>query len=209
MSLLWNFFNRHIAVFFETSVLKEVRILRYLHNNSVVLILMLSSEKSYPILYLYMLEKLLYVAEFFNNVFYTFYFFNFSTLFFIKLFSFFEKLKAYLKVSFSTKLQADYYKKEIAAHVFFSQICKIFKNTFLKNISGELILDMKFFQAIFYTFSRKFGIFRVRFIFAIISLFLLLVPGFRNPWSPGIWINRVTGQNRDYIDKVFMQAFKH
>ena len=86
------FFNRHIVAFFETSVLKEVRILRYLHNNSVVLILMLmlSSKKSYPILYLYILEKLLYVAGFFyDNVFYTLYLFNCSTLFFIKLFFFF------------------------------------------------------------------------------------------------------------------------
>ena len=92
MSLLWDFFNRHIVVFFETSVLKEVRILRYLHNNSVVLILMLSSKKSYPILYLYILEKLSYVADFFyDNVFYTLYFFNCSTLFFIKLFFFFWK----------------------------------------------------------------------------------------------------------------------
>ena len=31
--------RRYIVVFFETRVLKEVRILRYLHNNSVVLIL--------------------------------------------------------------------------------------------------------------------------------------------------------------------------
>ena len=51
LTLLWDFFNHYIAVF-ETSVLKEVCILRYLHNNSVVLILMLmlSSKKSYPIL---------------------------------------------------------------------------------------------------------------------------------------------------------------
>ena len=35
------FFQRHIVVFFGTSVLKKVRILRYLHNNSAVLILML------------------------------------------------------------------------------------------------------------------------------------------------------------------------
>ena len=90
------FFNRHIVVFFETSVLKEVRILRYLHNNSVVLILMLmlSSKKSYPILYLYILEKLSYVADFFyDNVFYTLYFFNCSTLFFIKLFLFLKNSK--------------------------------------------------------------------------------------------------------------------
>ena len=63
LSLLWGFFNRHIVVFFETSVLKEVRILRYLHNNSAVL--MLISKKSYPIPYLYILEKLSYVADFF------------------------------------------------------------------------------------------------------------------------------------------------
>ena len=31
--------RRYIVVFFETRVLKEVRVLRYLHNNSVVLIL--------------------------------------------------------------------------------------------------------------------------------------------------------------------------
>ena len=38
LSLFWDFFNRHIAVFFETSVLKEVRILHYFHNNNTVLI---------------------------------------------------------------------------------------------------------------------------------------------------------------------------
>ena len=32
------FFNRHIVVFFETSVLKEVRILHYLNNNNTGLI---------------------------------------------------------------------------------------------------------------------------------------------------------------------------
>ena len=94
----------HIAVFFETSVLKEVRILRYLHNNSVVLILMLSSEKSYPILYLYMLEKLLYVAEFFNDVFYTFYFFNCSPRFFIKLFFFLWKTQNIFESLFFYKI---------------------------------------------------------------------------------------------------------
>ena len=62
--------------------------------------LMLISKKSYPIVYLYILEKLSYVADFFyDNVFYTLYFFNCSTLFFIKLF-FFEKLKTYLKGCF-------------------------------------------------------------------------------------------------------------
>ena len=75
------FFNRHTVAFFETSVLKEVLILRYLHNISVVLILMLmlSSKKGYPILYLYILEKLSYVADFFYDyVFYTLYFLTVS-----------------------------------------------------------------------------------------------------------------------------------
>ena len=74
--------------------LKQVRILCYLHNNSVVikLMLMLSSEKSYPILYLYLLEKLSYIVGFFyDNVFYNLYLFNFSTLSFKKLFFFFLK----------------------------------------------------------------------------------------------------------------------
>ena len=38
LPLLQHFFNCHIAAFFKTSVLKEVRILHYLHNESVVLI---------------------------------------------------------------------------------------------------------------------------------------------------------------------------
>ena len=38
---------------------------------------------------------------------------------------------------------------------------------------------------------------------------LELVPGFRKPWSRGMLINLVTGRNSDYIDKVFMEAFKH
>ena len=63
--------------------------------------LILSSKKSYRILYLYILEKLSYVADIFcDNVFYTLYFFNCSTHFFIKLFSFSEKLKTYLRVCF-------------------------------------------------------------------------------------------------------------
>ena len=37
-----DFFNRHIAVFLETSVLKEVRILYYLQSKSAVPILMLN-----------------------------------------------------------------------------------------------------------------------------------------------------------------------
>ena len=78
------FFQPPYVVFFETRALKEVRILRYLHNSSVVLILMLmlSSKKSYSIIYLYTLEKLSYVADFFMITFFTlFIFFNCSTLF--------------------------------------------------------------------------------------------------------------------------------
>ena len=35
-------------------------------------------------------------------------------------------------ISFSTKLQANYCRKEIAAHVFLYKICEIFKNVFFK-----------------------------------------------------------------------------
>ena len=53
---------------------------------------MLSSKRSYPILYLYILENISYAAGFFyDNVFYTLYLFNCSKLFFIKLFFFFWK----------------------------------------------------------------------------------------------------------------------
>ena len=40
-----DFFNHHFAVFFETSVLKQVRILPSLHNNSVVLSLQLQIKR--------------------------------------------------------------------------------------------------------------------------------------------------------------------
>ena len=99
MSLLWDFFNRHIVVFFETSVLKEVRILRYLHSNSAILtwMLMLSPKKAMVKLLTHTSKA--FVADFFIITF-TLYFFNCSTLFFIKLFFFFEKLKTSMKACF-------------------------------------------------------------------------------------------------------------
>ena len=61
------FFQRPCVVFFESSVLKEVRILLYFHNNNKVLI---------P-----------FVAElFYDNVFYTLLFFDCSTFFLYKSF---------------------------------------------------------------------------------------------------------------------------
>ena len=110
---------------------------------------------------------------------------------------------------FSTKLRGDYCRKEIAAHVFSYKICEIFKNIFLKEHLRMTVLDMKFFKQFFTHIPETFGTFRERFVFAIISLFLLLVPGFRKPWSQGMLINLVTGRNSDYIDKVFMEAIKH
>ena len=110
-------------------------------------------------------------------------------------------------VSFSTKLQANSCRKEIAAHVFSYKNCEIFKNIFLKEHLW-MTVDMKFFKQFFTHIPETFGTFRERFIFAIISLFLLLVPGFRKPWNQGMLINLVTGRNSDYIDKVFMEAFK-
>ena len=91
MSLLWDFFNRHIVVFFETSVLKEVRILRYLHNNSAVLILMLSYKIKLSHTILIHTWKTFVADFFYDNVFHTLYFFNCSTLLFIKLFFLFSK----------------------------------------------------------------------------------------------------------------------
>ena len=89
------------------------------------------------------------------------------------------------------------------------KFAKFLRTSFLKNISGRLILDMKFFKQFFTHVPLTFGTIRERFIFAIISLFLLLVSGFHKPWSQGMLINLVTWQNSDYIDKVFMEAFKH
>ena len=112
-------------------------------------------------------------------------------------------------VSFYTKLLANSCRKEIAAHVFSYKICEIFKNIFLKEHLRMTVLDMKFFKQFFTHIPETFGTFRERFVFKIITLFLLLVPGFRKPWSQGMLINLVTGRNSDYIDKIFMQAFKH
>ena len=112
-------------------------------------------------------------------------------------------------VSFFTKLQTISCRKEVAAHVFSYKICEIFKNIFLKEHLRMTVLDMKFFKQFFTHIPETFGTFRERFIFAIISFFLLLVPGFRKPWSQDMLINLVTGRNSDYIEKVFMEAFKH
>ena len=113
-------------------------------------------------------------------------------------------------VSFSTKLQANSCRKEIAAHVFSYKNCEIFKNIFLKEHLW-MTVDMKFFKQFFTHIPETFGTFQKRFVFAIISLVLLLVKpwSFRNAWSQGMLINLVTGRNSDYIDKVFMEAFKH
>ena len=105
-------------------------------------------------------------------------------------------------VSFSTKLRAGYCRKEIAADELFYKICEIFKNIFFKE-------HLRTTDSGYDVFSSNFGAFRERFIYAIISLFLLLVPRFRKPRNQGMLINLVTGQNSDYIDKVFMEAFKH
>ena len=50
LSLLWYFFNHNIVAFFETSVLKEIRILRYLHNNRAALIPKFPKTLSYTLL---------------------------------------------------------------------------------------------------------------------------------------------------------------
>ena len=94
--LPWDFLNRHIVAFFEKSVLKEVRILRYFHNKCTVLILMLmlSSKIKISILYLYIFEKLSQLTFFMITFFTLFYFltvWHFSLRVFFFLFV--EKLK--------------------------------------------------------------------------------------------------------------------
>ena len=84
-------------------------------------------------------------------------------------------------VSFSTKLQADYCRKEIVAHVFSYKICEIFKNIFFKEHLRMTDFEYEVSQAIFHTCSSNIWTIRERFIFAIISLFLLLVSGFHKP----------------------------
>ena len=88
LSLPWDFLNRHIVVFFETSVLKEVRILRYFHNKCAVLILMLSSKIKISVLYLYILEKLSQLT-FFMITFFTLFYFLTVSHFSLRVFLFF------------------------------------------------------------------------------------------------------------------------
>ena len=98
LSLLWDFFNRHIFIFFEISVLKEVRILRYLHNNSAVLILMLILSSKMKLSYTIFIHtwKTFIADVFYGNVFnLNSLFFDCSTLCFINKF-FFEKHKQLL-----------------------------------------------------------------------------------------------------------------
>ena len=68
---------------FETSVLKKVRILRYLHNNSAVLILMPSSKIKLSYTILIHTWKTFVADIFYDNVFYTLYFLTAPSLFFI------------------------------------------------------------------------------------------------------------------------------
>ena len=84
-------------------------------------------------------------------------------------------------VSFSTRLQADYCRKEIVAHVFSNKIFKILKNVFFKEHLHMTDSGYEVFQTFFTHIPETFGTFRERFIFAIISFFLLLVPGFCKP----------------------------
>ena len=109
LSSLWDFFNRKLSfslkqVFWKKSVFCAVSTRTVSTNTTtlvLILMLILSSKKNYPILYLYILEKLSYEAGFFyDNAFYALYLLNCSTLFFIKLFLFFCKLKTYLKACF-------------------------------------------------------------------------------------------------------------
>ena len=64
------------------------------------------------------------------------------------------------------------------------------------------------FKQFFTRIPKTFGTFWERFIFEIIRLFLLLMPGFRKPWSQGMLTSLIAGRNSDYIYKLFIQASK-
>ena len=93
-------YNHHIVDFFETSVLEEVRILCYLHNNSAVLILMLmlSSRIKWSYAIPTHTWKTFEADFFYDNLFYTLFFLLFHT--FLYKWAFFEKLKTSLKACF-------------------------------------------------------------------------------------------------------------
>ena len=72
LSLLLDFFDHHIVVFFETSVLKEVRLLHYLHNNSAMLILMLMLISKIQVSHTILIcTWKTFVADFFMTKFFT------------------------------------------------------------------------------------------------------------------------------------------
>ena len=60
------FFNPHVPPFFEAKVLREVRILRNLHNNSTMLMSKFQNKSSYIII-----AKFFEVILFFDYVFYS------------------------------------------------------------------------------------------------------------------------------------------
>ena len=86
LSLLWDFFNHHVVVFFETSVLKEVHILHYLHNTSAMLIPMFQKNAIvyYTYTYLINFRSWLMIAFFILLYFLLFFTFLYKWAFFRK-----------------------------------------------------------------------------------------------------------------------------
>ena len=124
--------------------------------------------------------------------------------------------KQLCRILFFYKMQADYCRcaeKRLLHMCFPIKFARFLRTSFFKNISGRLILDMKFFQAIFYTHTRNIWDFSKKNFWKLFKNncnnqpFLLLLPGFRKPWSQGMLINLVWW-NSDCI-YVFMHAFKH
>ena len=106
LALLWDFFSRRVIVFFETSVLKKVCILRYLHNK--VLMLMLSPRKKLSYTILIHTWKT-FAADFFMITFFTLFIFWLFHTFLYKL-DFSEKLKTSLRACFYIIL-SNFYKR--------------------------------------------------------------------------------------------------
>ena len=108
LALLWDFFSRRVIVFFETSVLKKVHILRYLRNKVIMLMLSPPKKLSYRILYLYILGKLSQLTFFMITFFTLFIFWLFHT--FLYKLDFSEKLKTSLRACFYIIL-SNFYKR--------------------------------------------------------------------------------------------------
>ena len=78
--LTLRFFNRHIFIFFETSVLEKVHILYFLRNNNTILIQLIPKFRNVTTVYYTYIWETFVANLFYDKVFYTMLFFDCLTL---------------------------------------------------------------------------------------------------------------------------------